>query len=184
MAKVAALTYGEALFELALERHTLDSVTEEVAFVKQVVAENSDLVKLLIHPQIPKEEKVRVIETIFQGRLSEDVTGFLVLIVEKDRAAGIVEILNAFLDQAREYKKIGVVFVTSAMPLTQEQKQKVEKKLLATTDYVKLEMNYAVDAALIGGMVIRIGDRIVDNSIRTKLLAMKQNLLKISLSEN
>ena len=106
------------------------------------------------------------------------------LIVEKDRAASVVEILNSFLDKAREHEKIGVVFVTSAMTLTQQQKQKVETKLLAITDYVKLEMNYTVDSSLIGGMIIRIGDRIVDNSIRTKLLSMKQGLLKVSLSEN
>lgn len=184
MAKVAALTYGEALFELALEKNTLNTMAQEAALVKQAIMQNLDLVKLLVHPQISKEEKIQVIETIFRGKVSDDLTGFLVLIVEKDRAAGIVEILNSFLDRAREHEKIGVVFVTSAVTLTQQQKQKVETKLLAVTDYVKLEMNYTIDSSLIGGMVIRIGDRIVDNSIRTKLLSMKQGLLKVSLSEN
>ncbi len=184
MAKVAALTYGEALFELALEKNTLTTMVEEVTFVKEQVTQYPDLVKLLTHPQIAKEEKIQVIEKIFRGQVSDDLTGFLVLIVEKDRAASVVEILNSFLDKAREHEKIGVVFVTSAMTLTQQQKQKVETKLLAITDYVKLEMNYTVDSSLIGGMIIRIGDRIVDNSIRTKLLSMKQGLLKVSLSEN
>lgn len=183
MAKVAAKIYGEALFQLALEENKLDTFMEEVAFVKEAFAENKDLIKLLNHPQISKEEKVKVIESIFKGRICDDVTGVLVLIVEKGRAFEIEGILSDFLTKVREYKKIGVAYVTSAVPLTEEQKQKIEQKLLATTDYVNYEMNFSVDASLIGGMVIRIGDRVVDSSIKTKLYHMAQNLSKVSLAE-
>ena len=69
----------------------------------------------------------------------------------------------------------------TAIELSEEQKEKVEQKLLKTTSYEQFEMNYEVDASLIGGMVIRIGDRIVDSSIRTKLYELSKNLRKIQL---
>ena len=62
------------------------------------------------------------------------------------------------------------------------QKEAVKKKLLDTTDYVSMEMNYGIDESLIGGMVIRIGDRVVDSSIKTKLEGLKRELVSIQLN--
>ena len=170
------------MFELALERNELDSIAEQVVVLTQSFAVNPELLKLLNHPKISKEEKISVIENIFRGRFSDDIVGFLVIITEKDRGAEIGNILNYFRAKVREYKKIGVARVTSAVELSAEQKQRVEEKLLQQTSYESFEVEYSVDAALIGGMVIRIGDRVVDSSIRTKLDTMTKKLRKVSLS--
>jgi F-type H+-transporting ATPase subunit delta len=170
------------LFELALERGELDGMAEQVALLADALAENPELVKLLSHPKISKEEKISVVENIFKGRFSEDIVGFLVIIVEKDRGSEIEDILKLFQAKVREYKKIGVAQVTSAVELSAEQKAKVEHKLLEQTSYEQFEIEYGVDASLIGGMIIRIGDRVVDSSIRSKLDSMARNLRKISLS--
>lgn len=175
-------SYGDALFELALEKNELDSIAEQVNLLVQAFAENPELLKLLSHPKISKEEKISVIETIFKGRFSDDVVGFLVIITEKDRGTEIEKILHYFQAKVYEYKKIGIALVTSAVELTKEQKKRVEEKLLQQTAYESFEVDYQVDASLIGGMVIRIGDRVVDASIRTKLDRMTQNLRKVSLS--
>ena len=182
MAKLIESSYGDALFELALEQNELDSVAEQVDVLAQSFAENPELLKLLTHPKISKEEKISVIENIFKGRFSDDIVGFLVVITEKDRGAEIEGILDYFRAKVREYKKIGVARVVSATELTAEQKARVEQKLLQQTAYESFEVDYSVDASLIGGMVIRIGDRVVDSSIRTKLDSMTKNLRKVSLS--
>ena len=182
MAKLIESSYGDALFELALEQNELDSVAEQVDVLAQSFAENPELLKLLTHPKISKEEKISVIENIFKGRFSDDIVGFLVIITEKDRGAEIENILSYFMAKVREYKKIGVARVISAVELTKEQKSRVEKKLLQQTSYESFEVDYSVDASLIGGMVIRIGDRVVDSSIRTKLDNMAKSLRKVSLS--
>ena len=182
MAKLIEGSYGDALFELALEQNSLDSMAEQVDILAQSFAENPELKKLLTHPKISKEEKISVIETIFKGRFSDDIVGFLVIITEKDRGAEIEGIFRYFQAKVREYKKIGVARVTSAVELSAEQKKRVEEKLLQQTSYESFEVDYSVDASLIGGMVIRIGDRVVDSSIRTKLDNMTKNLRKVSLS--
>ena len=182
MAKLIEGSYGDALFELALEQNELESIAEQVDILTQSFAENPELLKLLTHPKISKEEKISVIENIFKGRFSDDIVGFLVIITQKDRGAEIEAILNYFLAKVREYKKIGVARVTSLVELSAEQKKRVEEKLLQQTSYESFEVDYSVDASLIGGMVIRIGDRVVDSSIRTKLDNMTKNLRKVSLS--
>ncbi len=73
--------------------------------------------------------------------------------------------------------------MTSAVELTQKQKASLEKRLLETTSYQSFRIDYSVDAGLIGGMVIRIGDRVVDSSIRTKLGNMAKELSKIQLAK-
>ena len=71
--------------------------------------------------------------------------------------------------------------MTTAVPLKDSQCKEVEKKLLDTTRYKSMEISYDVDASLIGGMVIRIGDRVVDSSIRTKLSELQKDLLKVQI---
>ena len=71
--------------------------------------------------------------------------------------------------------------MTTAVELTDGQKDEIVRRLLETTRYESFEMNYAVDASLIGGMVIRIGDRVVDSSIKTKLYELSKSLRKIQV---
>lgn len=124
---------------------------------------------------------MKIIEDIFAGRISGELVGLLRMLVEKDHFAQVDAVLDYFLERVREHRNIGTAYVTSAMELSDAQKDAVEKRLLETTKYVKFEMHYEVDAALIGGMVIRIGDRVVDSSVRTKLCDLTRELSKIQL---
>ena len=182
MAKIVSKVYGDALFELALEKQSVTALYEEAGALRKIFRDNGELMQLLTHPKISKEEKEAAVKAIFDGRVSDDMAGFLVLVVDKGRADELDAVLGYFLSVVKEYKKIGVVDVASAVELTDAQKEKLCEKLLATTDYATLEVNYRVDAALIGGLVVRIGDRVVDSSIRTKLSQMEKQLQRIQLS--
>ena len=184
MAKLVSKTYGEALFEVAVEDGTLDSMLEEVEAVLEVLKSNEEYISILNHPRIPIEEKVSMIEEAFKEKVSDELVGFLVTITEKGRFAEIESILSYFIERVWEEKKIGVACVTSATELSEQQKKDIEEKLLATTSYVEFRMNYDVDKSLIGGMVIRIGDRVVDSSVKTKLETMARELSKIQLSQS
>ena len=181
MAKLVSKTYGEALFELAVEENKTGLFLEEVESLLKVIQENPDFGQFMNHPKIPKDEKLAVMENIFRDRMDKELLGFLVTIVEKDRYSEIEEILKYVIDSIKEYRNIGVAYVTTAIPLEENQKKDVEDKLLSTTKYETLECYYKVDEALIGGMVIRMGDRVVDSSIRTKLESLERELLAIQL---
>ena len=181
MAKLISKTYGEALFELAIEEQKLEVLFEEAKVVRDILRENTDFGKLLNHPKIPREDKIKVAEEVFKGRVSGELTGFLVLIIEKDRSKELDAILTYFIDRVKEEKHIGVAFVTTAIELDKAIQLRVKQRLLETTKYKEMEMNYMVDTSIIGGMVIRIGDRVIDSSITTKLNELKKQLLKIQL---
>ena len=181
MAKLVSKTYGDALFELALENNQLDSLLEEVKAVSLAIAENEDLTKLMNHPKIVKEEKIKVIEDIFIGQVSRELVGLMRMIVEKDHYDEMNSVFEYFVDCVKEYKNIGTAYVTSAVELTEAQKKAIENKLLATTKYVEFEMHFDIDATLIGGMKIRIGDRVVDSSIKNKLNDLTRELSRITI---
>ena len=176
MAKLVSKVYGDALFEAAMERDMLSPVYEEVQSLQTILMENADLVQFLNHPQIIKEEKLKVVENIFKGRVSDDLMGFLETVIEKGRQKELPKILDYFVNRVKEYKKIGIVTVTSAVELSAEQKAHTEAKLLETTAFVSLEVTYSVDPA------IRIGDRVVDSSIKTRLGEIRRDLMKLQLA--
>ena len=91
MAKLVSKVYGDALFEAALEDNRLSGLSDEVTAVKEIIAANDDLSKLMDHPQIDKEEKVRIIEEIFGGRVSAELVGLMRMIIEKSSTTFLTE---------------------------------------------------------------------------------------------
>ncbi|MDE5588739.1 MAG: ATP synthase F1 subunit delta [Acetatifactor sp.] len=183
MAKLVSKTYGEALFEAAMEsgEDRAGEILEEICAVRKILADNPRFDELMKHPGIPKQEKLQVVDTVFRGRVSEELVNFLEIIVSKERYRDLPAVFDYFTDKVKEQKKIGIAHVTTAQELSDTQKSAVESKLLETSGYKEMEMYFNTDASLIGGMVIRIGDRVVDSSIRTKLDSLTKQLLQIQL---
>jgi len=177
MAKQVSKTYGSALFEVAVENNTLDTTLEEVLFVKQSFLENEDLTKLLLHPNIEKEEKVKVIENVYKGKISDEITGLMIMLITKGHQKDIVSVFDYVIAAIKEEKGIGVAYVTSAIALSDSQKSKIEQKLIETTKYQTIEGIYQVDKDLIGGLVIRVADTVVDSSLKTQIANLSKSLL-------
>ena len=182
MAKLVAKTYGDALFTLALEENKTDVLYAEVESLQDILKDNPELKALMNHPKITRDEKLKVVEDVFKGRLDDELTGFLVLLLKKDRYSELDAILEYFTAKVKEYKGIGVAFVTSAVELKDSQKDEIKNKLLSTTDYRQMEMHYVVDKDVIGGVVIRLGDKVVDSSIRTRLENIKRELHQVQIA--
>lgn len=176
MAKQVDITYGNAFFELALETNKIDSLYEEVQALVGILKDNEELIKLLEHPQIDKDSKKKIIEDTFGSRISGEITGLLLMIVDKGHISSVFNIFDYFVKLVKKHKNIGVASVTSAVALPDSQKAAIEKRLIETTEYKTMEMNFSVDASLIGGLVIRIEDRVVDSSIKTKLETLSKTL--------
>lgn len=183
MAKLVSKTYGEALFEAAMEsgEDRAGEILEEISSVRNILADNPRFDELMKHPGIPKQEKLQVVDTVFRGRVSDELVNFLEIIVTKERYRDLTAIFDYFTEKVKEQKKIGIAQVTTAQELSNSQRAAVEARLLETSGYREMEMHYNTDASLIGGMVIRIGDRVVDSSIRTKLDSLTKQLLQIQL---
>ena len=169
------------MFAVAMEADRMDEFFEAAIALAEILVTNEDFSKLMNHPKIMKEDKVKIVEETFATRLPKEFIGLMTLMVEKGRANEMLSVFDYFVALVKEEKKIGKADVTTAITLNDEQKQRVEKKLLETTRYESFEMCYHVDESLIGGMVIRIGDRVVDSSIKTKLYELSRELRNITV---
>ncbi|MCR5194734.1 MAG: F0F1 ATP synthase subunit delta [Pseudobutyrivibrio sp.] len=181
MAKLVSNVYGDALFELAVETGKVEDFLKEADGVKDVVKNNDGFSQMMNHPKINKEEKLQIIDQVFKGRVSDEMVGLLRMLEEKDHTKDIVAVLDYFVEKVYEYKKIGRATVSTPLELTDKQKSDVEKRLLETTEYESFVMTYKVDPELIGGMVIRIKDRVVDSSIKTQISKLSHELSNIQL---
>ena len=123
-----------------MEENRCDQFLEEICAVENALDQNPQAETLLCHPGIGSEEKQDFIEKCFKGNVSDDMTGFLQILVKKGRFSERNAIFAYFTAKVKEYKKIGVALVTSPFELTAEQKTKIEKRLLDTTDYKKMEI--------------------------------------------
>lgn len=182
MAKLVSQVYAEALFGLGVENGLLDTLLEELNGMCEILGENPQFVTLLGHPELDQKEKTAVFDRVFDGKISKELNGFCHLLLEKGRFGELFAIREDYEHRCLAYHKIGVVYVTSAEELSDAQKENIRQKLLATTDFVSLQIHYQVDAALIGGLKIQIGDRVVDSSIQNRLKRMKDSLMRVSLS--
>ena len=181
MAKLVSNVYGDALFELAVESGKVDDFLAEAEGVIEVVKTNDGFSQMMNHPKINKEEKLQIIDDIFKGRVSGEMVGLLRMLEEKDHIKDTEDVLKYFIEKVYDFKKIGRASVCTPFELTAAQKKDVEKRLLQTTDYSSFVMNYTVDPELIGGMVIRIKDRVVDSSIKTQINKLSHELSNIQL---
>ena len=170
------------MFSLALENDKLDTIWEEVRMIRQILSENPTFVKTICHPEITKQDQIKLLDDAFKGKVSDEVMGFFHVLADKKRLKELDAVLEYFDRSAKEYKKIGVVYVTVPMELTKAQQDKIRERILEVSSYETLEMHVETDASLLGGMVIRIGDEILDNSIRSKMehIARKINQIKLS----
>lgn len=178
MGKLVSKVYGDALFSLTLEENTLPIVWEEVKLITETLQNNEELSSLMTHPGLTSDEKQGILRTVFEDGLSDTMMGFLCVILQKRHFDKILSVLDYFQSRAKEHNKIGIAYVTTALPIANEQKEKIERKLLEVTTYQSFEMHFNEEHELIGGMRVRIGDRIVDDSIKAKLDEMKEGVKK------
>lgn len=180
MEQQVAKRYGTALFELANEKGTLTELKEEVSTVLAVLKENHQLMELLLHPKVSAGDKIQLIENALAGRTSHDLMGLIVLTIKKGRQGNLAAIFEYCLGEIAKAEGIDKAVVASAQALDAKQMDAIENRLSEMTGR-KVKPAYEVDASLIGGLFIRIGDRIVDNTIKGKLHHLSRELLTTKL---
>lgn len=172
-----AARYAKSLIDLAKENNSLDSVKGDVeGFLKAL--ENRDFYLLLKSPIVSESKKESIISEIFEGKMQKLSLDFVKIILRKGRESYLPEIAEEFLSQYKELHKVTSVLLTTATPLGPEGLKQIEGKLRdagLVTDNIEIETK--VDADIVGGFVVKIGDKLIDNSVAYKLKEMSSALL-------
>jgi F-type H+-transporting ATPase subunit delta len=171
----AATRYARALFGLALQRNEIDDVARSIAQVAQTVQSSPDLVAVLHHPRITRSRKKELLAQVFAGQIGTNVQNFLSLLIEKDRATLIPEAAREFERLLDEHRHEADAEAVSAVPLTEVQREALLQRLQATTGY-KVRLTTRVDDSILGGLVVRVGDKLIDGSVATQLNHLREQL--------
>ena len=167
--------YADALFELSIEENILDEIMDQTLFLKQVMDENADFVKLLGAPTVTKDEKAAITDNVFSGKINKHLLNFIkVMIQRKDTA----EMNSSFADFEKLYNKhnnIEKAVVTTAVAMSDELKARLVDKLQSLTGK-KILLTNKVDPACLGGAVLLMEDMQFNDSISNKLETLKNQL--------
>ena len=165
--------YAEALFALAAENDQTKEYLEALDTAATLLADNPDYVELLRCPTIQKEERDGLLEQTFGQILPEQVLAFIQLLC----AHGRIRSLNDCVAEYRLLYQTAVAMstaqVTSAVPLTEQEKQQLADKLAARFGRT-VTLECTVDESLLGGMVVRVDGKVLDGSLRSRLHAVKE----------
>lgn len=181
MAQLVAKRYGTALFELAVEQEKIGIMEEELQGLQGIVESEKDFMEILTHPKITTEEKIGFLKRLFKSNISQEIIGLMVLLVQKNRQEYLLDIIQVFVEKLQEYQGKTTAHITTAVPLSEEQKVSIQKRLKEMV-HKEIIVEAKVDKRIIGGLVIRIGDQIIDNSIQSQLKKLSGELKQIQLA--
>lgn len=181
LSKQLAVTYAEALYELVKEKNMLDVVEKELQQVTETIKEHADLATLLYHPRVPIAAKKETVIRIFGTELTDYVKNFLLLLIDKRRETAWPAIVREYVTLSNMARNIIEAHVTSAMALSPAQEQQLIQKLSQVTGH-NIILKTIVDPALIGGLIIKIGDKLIDGSVVRQLKMMEEALAKTQVT--
>lgn len=171
-----AARYAKSLLDLAKEQGTLATVKQDMDLLATTVAGSRDLRLLLRNPVVKHDKKLAILTAIFGGKVSELMMRFFQIITSKNREDTLELVGEEFLKQYNRLMGVQVAEVTSAMPLTPEARATVEGLVKKQTGLQQVMLTEKVDAGLIGGFVLRVGDQQIDESVRGNLRRLRTSL--------
>lgn len=169
----AAKLYSQALFELCLENSNLDEVYNDLNQCRKIFDENPDFIELLYSPLVLTEEKKKIIDKVFgtEGVVHD----FICVVTEKSRIRYFGKITDAFNELYDEHYGIAEMTVVTSVPLKPEAREKLLRKLEEKSGK-KVKLTEEVDSSIIGGVVLKTKDSLIDGSIRGRLDALASEL--------
>lgn len=170
-----AVIYGSSLYDLAKEENLAEVIWEEMNAVRQIMRENPDYMSLLSNASLSKQERIGLLQEALGEQVQKYLLNFLKLLCERD-------LLGEFGGCCEEYRKryyqdhnMVEAIITSAVALTEEQLQALQKKLQASTGKTVVPVQ-KVDAGLMGGIRVEMEGKMLDGSVRERLQGLSRKL--------
>lgn len=178
MLKLEAATrrYGHALFEIAESEGKVDIFLKELGEVSNILNNSSELRGFLRHPNIPYGDKKRVIKEIFKDKIDSEIIRLVTTLLEHDRVEQIRTVYYDYKYLVYKERGIKIAYATTAIKMTVEEIEAIREKL-GDRYNKEIEIQNIVDPEVIGGVYLRLGDKVIDGTIRGKLQDMKKMLL-------
>ena len=175
--RTVADSYASSLFEIAHAERALDRVEKDLDNLKEILRSQRDLVSFLRDRGITPEGKRKALREILNKDISPIVLNKLDLLIEHGREGDIQRMVEAFENLVSAEKKKATATITTAIPLREEEREKIERELAEATGK-SIRLKTRVDKAILGGAIIRINERVIDASLQKHLNDMRESMTK------
>lgn len=176
MDKLISKRYAVALFKLAQESDKMDKFYQEVSLIINSIKDNEDFLPVINHPSLSSKSKFDIFEKAFKGSISEEIFGLISLIFQKNREAELFSIFQTFLALVDEFNGVVTATIFSAIKLSDSQLENIKNNLAKQLNK-KVIIEEKQDPTIIGGLIINVDGKIIDNSIKKSLSDIKKALL-------
>ena len=164
--------YAQALLELSMS--DLNNVSQEFGQLVTLYNTDMELRDYLLDPRIKLDKKQALFKSIFEGRLSKNLLNFVLLLLAKNRMEGFPRIYQQFIQLADEKANILDMKVITAFPLDEDQLNKIKEKFRNKFNASSVKVTEIVDASIIGGVKVIIGDKVYDGSIKGRIESLTE----------
>ena len=180
--QIASQRYALALFHAAESagEGLTEQIQKELSFISDLWDKNAELRAFLEAPQISGEEKDKLLQTTFKGKISELLLQFLLFLLSKGRLENILGINNQYDELLKEKEGLVDARVITASSLDERSSASLKEKMEKNTGK-KVNLIFKLDPDIIGGIKVIVGNQIIDHSIRTELDKLRENLLSIKV---
>jgi F-type H+-transporting ATPase subunit delta len=164
----SAKCYADALIQIG-------DVSKDLEIVREIFAQSPDLTAVLENPAIPEDVKNSIIDSIFSGQVDEKIVNFLKILINKKRIQEFDVITAAYAAELDEKNNIKRVEIVSAVELNEDTRKRITEKLESRLQKTVIPQ-WQTDSAIIGGLVVKIGDDVIDTSLKNKLERVKKSI--------
>lgn len=172
-----ALRYARALFETAVEKDDVDAVRDSLNEVGDVYQSVPDMTRFLQNPGIPVEDKQSFLQKQFGGKKTQPLVGTLLnLLLENGRVSVLPYLVRQYNDLADTHENVAKAEVVTAAPLDAKLEKKLQKALETNYGYSRVELETNVDPKLLGGVIVRLKDQVLDGSFIGRLEALRKQV--------
>lgn len=171
----SARRYAESVFAIAQEHNSFDRWTEDLATIREVFT-NADMRRFLDDPKPTTADKEAVVEKLLAGNVDRLALNMAVLLIRREHVGAAAGIEREFRGMVNDYRNVAVAQVTTAVELDPQQRQLVKQRLEILTAKT-IDLKTDVDRSILGGFVARVGDVLIDATLKTKLANLRQDLL-------
>lgn len=163
-----AKRYAKAWYDLAKERNLQDVVFQDFETVRNIARDSRELLRMFFSPIVKTAKKIVVLEAVFKGQISDLTLQYMVMLTEKGRESHITQIADAYRTLYLADKNIVEAYVTTATPLDEELRNQF-KGIVRKQTGKEVQLVEKVEAEIVGGYILRVGDNQEDTSIKSKL---------------
>lgn len=171
-----ALPYAEALLDITSKDGSVDKVINDLNCLSASISESAELRKTLANPLLPSTVKKEIVKSIFADNVSKDIIKFLMVLCDRGRISYLEDIVEISLEIAYKKASIKIAYVTSSVEVTAAQEESLTAKLQSMTGAKQIKLKLNVDESLLGGFIIQVGSKIVDNSVKGQLKQLSSYL--------